>query len=161
VSLMTDRPRGSQGRPPTDASSAGERRLTGTMRPQYPASIGIGIDLASVGAVQESIETHGESYLRRVFTDEELEDCRSDPSRLAARFAAKEATIKALRPEDEPLPWKSIAVRRDTHGRPTLELRGEAAALARHRGVTELSISLAHEGPFAAAIVVAKLGGLA
>lgn len=112
----------------------------------------------SADTVEQAIRMHGERYLRRVFTDEELRECGPDPSRLAARFAAKEATMKALRREDEPVPWDSIGVRCDSDGRPALELRGEAAALARRRGVTEISMSLTHEGPFAAAVVVAQVG---
>jgi len=121
-------------------------------------TISIGIDLASADAVEESLQTHGERYLARVYTDRERRECRSDAARLAARFAAKEAALKALRREDEAIPWTSIGVCTDGAGRPTLELIGPAAALARRRGVAELSVSLTHEGQFAAAVVVANLG---
>lgn len=117
----------------------------------------VGIDLASVEAVQDAIRTHGERYLTRVYTREELRECGSDAGRLAARFAAKEATIKALQREEQPLPWASIGVRNDDNGDPSIELSGRAAALARRRGVTELSLSLTHEGPFAIAVVVAQI----
>jgi holo-[acyl-carrier protein] synthase len=66
--------------------------------------------------------------------------------------------MKALRRDDEPLPWTSIGVSTDRSGRPTLELTGPAAVLARRRGVRSLSVSLTHEGQFAAAVVVAELG---
>jgi holo-[acyl-carrier protein] synthase len=125
-------------------------------------TISIGIDLTSSDAVAESLHAHGTRYLERVYTDRERRDCvrqagHPDADRLAARFAAKEATLKALRREDEPIPWTSIGVCSDGAGRPSLELTGPAAALARHRGVAGLSVSLTHEGQFAAAVVVADL----
>jgi holo-[acyl-carrier protein] synthase len=123
--------------------------------------IRVGIDLVSVDCVEESIRAHAERYLERVYTERELEDCRTatgvDPERLAARFAAKEATMKVLRPDDEGIPWRAIAVQRDPSGSVDLELSGRAAALAADAGVAELAVSLTHEGAFAAAIVVAQL----
>ena len=65
-------------------------------------TISIGIDLTSSDAVAESLHAHGTRYLERVYTDRERRDCvrqagHPDADRLAARFAAKEATLKALR----------------------------------------------------------------
>lgn len=120
-------------------------------------TLSIGLDLTSADAVEESLRIFGARYLERVYTERERRDCRSDTGRLAARFAAKEAAMKALRREDEPIPWTSIGVCADGAGRPSLELTGPAGALARRRGVSELSVSLTHEGPFAAAVVVASL----
>lgn len=122
-----------------------------------PITITVGIDLTSADTVKESIRIHGKRYLERVYTPGELAECGFDAGRLAARFAAKEAAIKALRRDDEPLPWACIGVRCDGAGRPSLELSGEAAALARARGVSQLSLSLTHEGQFAAAVVVAQI----
>jgi holo-[acyl-carrier protein] synthase len=122
-------------------------------------SLRVGTDLVSIDTVRGSIETHAEHYLERVYTQRELGDCRTpkgiDPERLAARFAAKEATLKVLRPRDEGIPWNSIEVRRDPYGWVELELSGAAATLATAAGVTQLSLSITHEGEFAAAIVVA------
>lgn len=122
-------------------------------------SLRVGTDLVSIETVRGSIETHAEHYLERVYTRRELHDCQTpegiDPERLAARFAAKEATLKVLRPRDEGIPWNSIEVRRDPHGWVELELSGQAAMLAAVAGVTDLSLSITHEGGFAAAVVVA------
>jgi holo-[acyl-carrier protein] synthase len=115
----------------------------------------IGLDLVSVRTVAEAIETHGERYLRRTYTDEELRECGGRPERLAARFAAKEAAMKALDRGDEPLPWTSIAIARGESGRPTVVLTGAAAALAERRGLRAFEVSLTHEGEYAAAVVVA------
>jgi len=125
-------------------------------------TISIGIDLTSADAVSASLEAHGTRYLERVYTVRERRECaqpsgHADPGRLAARFAAKEATMKALGRDDEPIPWTSIGVSSDEAGRPSIELTGLAAALARRRGVEELAVSLTHEGQFAAAVVVANV----
>ena len=73
---------------------------------------------------------------------------------LAARFAAKEATIKVLRPEGHQPDWRSVEVRRDPNGWCTLALTGHAAALAEQAGIADLAVSLTHEGDVAAAVVV-------
>lgn len=122
----------------------------------------VGIDLVAVATVEASIAEHGASYLERIYTTEELHTCRRsdgmpDASRLAARFAAKEATLKALRAADESVPWNSVGIANDAYGAPRLELTGIAAELAEQRGNPEFEVSLTHEGPFAAAIVVANL----
>jgi|SRR6185312_11452307 len=120
----------------------------------------VGTDLVLIDTVRESIETHAEHYLERVYTRREVEDCSTvdgvDPQRLAGRFAAKEAALKVLRPREEGIAWSSIEVRRDPHGWVELELSGPAAALATDAGVTDLSLSISHEGEFASAVVVAS-----
>jgi holo-[acyl-carrier protein] synthase len=125
--------------------------------------IRVGTDLVSVEAVREALEAHGSRYLTRVYTERELEDCRTggtvDPERLAARFAAKEATIKLLRGGDASVPWRSIEVRRDPAGWVDLLLSGPAATLAETAGIRDLSLSVSHDGGFASAVVVAELQG--
>ena len=123
----------------------------------------VGIDLVSIEAVEESIRVHASRYLGRVYTARELRDCSSaagtpDARRLAARFAAKEAAMKVLRAGDEALPWQSIGVGRDRFGGPSIELTGAAAQLAQQRGLDAFDVSLTHEGPFAAAVVIARTG---
>jgi holo-[acyl-carrier protein] synthase len=117
----------------------------------------VGIDLASVPKVRESLATHGERYLKRIYTPQEIADCGGDPQRLAARFAAKEATIKVLRPADEPVPWQTIAIVRGPAGAVELELTGQAAALAARVGITSWAVSFSHEDDYACAVVVAEL----
>lgn len=121
-----------------------------------------GIDLVQIQHVADSVAEHGDHYLAKVYTDRERADCQGrdglDAARLATRFAAKEAAFKALGPGDEAIPWHSIEVVRDTAGRVGLELTGRAAELAREAGVTGLALSLTHEGPMAAAVVVAEVG---
>lgn len=118
--------------------------------------IRVGIDLTSVPEVKAAVEDHGERYLQRIFTPEELADAQGDPRRLAARFAAKEAVLKVLRPGDDPLPWKEIRVRRHPSGWTDLVLSGRVAESARAAGLEEWAVSLTHEGDFASAVVVAS-----
>jgi holo-[acyl-carrier protein] synthase len=126
-------------------------------------SLTLGLDFMAVDGVASALCAHPVRYLDRIYTETELRECRTadgspDPSRLAARFAAKEATMKALRVSDEPLPWRSIGVRTEPSGAPSLELTGHAERLARRREVSELHLSLTHEGPLAAAVVIAVRG---
>jgi len=119
----------------------------------------VGIDLVSVQEVQESIDTHGERYTRFVYTEHELADCTSehgvDAARLAARFAAKEAALKALAPVEEGIQFSSIEVRRGEAGAVALTLSGSAAEAAARAGISELALSIAHHSGFACAVVVA------
>jgi holo-[acyl-carrier protein] synthase len=125
----------------------------------HTMALRVGIDLVSVSAVRESISEHGDHYLTRVYSEREVHDCTTsaglDAERLAARFAAKEATLKVLRPGDVGIPWPAIEVLRDPDGWVGLELAGAAAKLAAEAGITELELSITHEGGFAAAVVVA------
>ena len=118
--------------------------------------------MVSVEVVRDSIREHGDRYLKRFYTEGELRDCDtargSIAERLAGRFAAKEATLKVLRPVDEAIPWRSIGVVRHGAGWVTLELSGRAAELAAEAGLSDFELSICHEGTYAAAVVVAKSG---
>jgi holo-[acyl-carrier protein] synthase len=114
----------------------------------------VGIDTVVVASVRDAIAAHGDRYLERVYTARERADCAGDPERLAARFAAKEAAVKALRAADGGIPWTAIEVVRDPTGPVDLALHGEAAALAERLQVTETAVSLTHEGGSASAVVV-------
>ncbi|HEX3835222.1 MAG TPA: holo-ACP synthase [Solirubrobacteraceae bacterium] len=113
----------------------------------------VGIDLADVEEVRESVRAHGERYLKRVFTDAERRDCGTSARRLAQCFAAKEATMKALACRER-LPWHSVTVGRDAAGQPAIVLSGPAAQLARERGVQQLAVSFSGAGAHAVAVVV-------
>ncbi|QBJ97625.1 holo-ACP synthase [Rhodococcus sp. ABRD24] len=122
----------------------------------------IGCDVAMVGDVDRSIERFGERYLRRVFTEREVAECAGpiQACRLAARFAAKEAVMKVLRPSDDAVPWTNIEVRRASWGGCVVELSGSAARLAAQQGVGEVQISISHDGGVAVAMATAVvLGG--
>ena len=121
--------------------------------------LAVGIDLMPVDEVTVALARFGDRYLHRIFTVQELDCARGDPavqaSRLAACFAAKEATIKALAPDDYPPEWRSIEVRQAGGGHCTLHLSGRAAELARRSRITEFAVSLTQQGNLAAAVVIA------
>lgn len=121
----------------------------------------VGIDLVAVATVRELLRTHPDRYLRRIYTEREVADCGGAdgvaPERLAARFAAKEATRKVLRIADESVPWRDIEVRRAAGGWTELELHGAAAQLAAEASIASFATSLTHEEGFASAVVIAEL----
>lgn len=122
-----------------------------------PMAARVGIDLASVSEVRDAVAAHGDRYLQRVYTPQELQDCAGDPARLAGRFAAKEAAIKVLRPgAGTALPWHEIEVLRHPEGWTELRLDGAAASRARTEGLSDWSVSLSHEGDTACAVVLAE-----
>ncbi|MES2883726.1 MAG: holo-ACP synthase [Pseudomonadota bacterium] len=118
----------------------------------------VGIDLVQVCDVQQALSQHGDVYLKRLYTSDEIEYSRRSasemPRRLAARFAAKEATLKVLRPTGHWLDWRLIEVTRTEHGHCEIELHGAAAALADEQGIGALSVSFSHENDLAVAVVM-------
>jgi holo-[acyl-carrier protein] synthase len=125
-------------------------------------SIRVGADLVKVGQVSDSIACFGERYLRRIYTEQEIASCAGAPpvtsAGLAARFAAKEATLKVLRPDGYRPEWRSMEVLRHPGGWCSMSLSGHAAELAARAGIGELAVSLTHEDGIAAAVVVALCG---
>jgi holo-[acyl-carrier protein] synthase len=126
------------------------------------SSIRIGADLVRVDQVQAAIATFGDAYTRRVYTEREIENCRGVrdgpvPERLAARFAAKEAAIKVLRPTVG-VALTDIEVMIGSDGAPELALSGAAATRGDELDLAECSLSLTHDGAYAAAVFVALAG---
>jgi len=125
-------------------------------------AIRVGADVVAVCQVAESVDRFGARYLERIYTAHELTSCVGSPAvraaSLAARFAAKEATIKVLRPVGHQPDWRSVEVRRHAEGWCTMALTGHAAQLADEAGIAQLAVSLTHEGDVAAAVVVALCG---
>lgn len=120
--------------------------------------VGTGIDIAEVGRIREAIERHGERFLRRVFTEGEIQYCESKANRVeryAARFAAKEAGMKAIGTGwNHGVRWRDIEVARKPGGRPTLLLHGRAAEFAAKLGATNIALSLTHTAEEAMAQVI-------
>jgi holo-[acyl-carrier protein] synthase len=120
----------------------------------------VGIDLVQIRRIAESLEAHGERFLERVFTEDEIAYAKACPAqtnaRLAARFAAKEATIKALGLAEHPVIWRDIEVRRAPSGACEMALHRTIRQLAAEKGNLELAVSLSHEGDYATAVVVAR-----
>ena len=121
----------------------------------------VGVDLASTDAVRAALAAHGDRYLRRAYTDAEIADCSSaagvDVDSLAARVAAKEAVKKVLRTDG--VPWRSIEVVRHPAGWTSVALDGRAALEAERQGIGDITLSLTHDGDYAAAVAFAEAAG--
>ncbi|MBO8128667.1 MAG: holo-ACP synthase [Peptococcaceae bacterium] len=123
--------------------------------------VSIGTDIVSVARVERVMSRCGERFLQRVFTSAEREYClgkRASSACLAARFAAKEAVLKALGIGLAGCQWRDIEITTGLRGKPGVVLSGGAAGLAAARGISEVLISLSHESDYALAFAVAVKG---
>lgn len=125
------------------------------------ARLRVGLDVVDIRRVSESMERFGMRFAQRLFSEEEIAYAHAGEGqaaeRLAARFAAKEAAIKAFDLAERGVGWHDIEVRKLPSGACSLALRGRAAAEAERLGVCEIALSLSHDGDFAAAVVTALL----
>lgn len=124
-------------------------------QPQSGRELDVGVDVVDVARLSRVVALRGPELCRRVFTPDELRDCRGSVRRMAARFAAKEATAKALGTGIGPIGWRDVEVLTGTRGEPTLALRGAARAVARERGIDRWAVSLSDDATHAVAVVVA------
>jgi len=117
-----------------------------------------------VRQIEASLAAFGDAFVQRLFTPHEIATCSQPPERraerLAARFAAKEAAIKAFDLAEVGVDWRHIEVRSDAAGRPSLALHGRAARRAADWGAGAAAVSLSHDGGHACAVVAALRGAL-
>lgn len=112
---------------------------------------GIGIDIEEVGRFRKAPA----ALLRRIFTPREIEECRGRPESFAARFAAKEAFLKALGTGySRGIGWRDLEVARTPGRPPTLRAAGKGRALLNRMGARRLHLSLTHSARAAAAVVI-------
>lgn len=120
--------------------------------------VGTGIDIAEVPRIRQAIERFGARFLERVFTVGETRYCDSKANRFeryAARFAAKEAAMKALGTGwNHGVRWRDCEVVRLPGGRPTMFFHGRAAEFAAKLGVKNIALSLSHTEEQAIAQVI-------
>jgi holo-[acyl-carrier protein] synthase len=120
--------------------------------------VGTGVDIAEVPRIRESIERFGERFLHRIFTDGEIEYCERKASRFesyAARFAAKEAGMKALGTGwSHGVRWRDVEVVRPKGQRPTIQFHGQAAVFAEKLGARNIALSITHTSEHALAHVI-------
>jgi holo-[acyl-carrier protein] synthase len=120
--------------------------------------VGLGVDIAEVNRMEAAIVRHGGAFLRRVFTQAEIEYCerhRNRYERYAGRFAVKEAAMKALGTGwTRGVRWVDIEVTREPSGKPTLTLRGATREHADRQGVRRIHVSITHSGDTAFAQVI-------
>ncbi len=124
-------------------------------------AVAVGIDMVAVRDVAASVARFGARYTTRIYTAAEIRYCTDTEStavaseRFAARFAAKEAAIKALRLSDDGFDWRSIEVQRGDDGACTLALHGAAREAASRARLHGFSVSISHEAEYAVAVVAA------
>ena len=120
--------------------------------------VGTGIDIAEVPRIAQAIQRYGDRFLHRIFTEGEIQYCESKANRVeryAARFAAKEAAMKALGTGwNHGVRWRDVEVRREPGGRPTLAFHGKAAEFASKLGAVHVALSLSHTASEAIAQVI-------
>ncbi len=119
-----------------------------------------GVDILHVSRVEEALLRHGDRFLARVYTPDEIAYCAGRLPELAARFAAKEAMGKALGVGMRILSaggigWHEAEVTHDRSGKPAIRLSGRAAQVAATLRLTQIALSIAHERDMVVAFVVA------
>ena len=122
--------------------------------PEKVGEVAVGLDVIEIDRIAEILRQHGERFLRRIYTERERERYASRVPELAARFAAKEATSKALGTGIRGLTWRDMEVLSNRRGKPILILHGGAAARAELLGLTAFDVSLTHSRTLAMALVV-------
>ena len=122
--------------------------------------VGTGIDIAEVPRIAQSIARFGDRFLQRVYTAGEIRYCDSKANRVeryAARFAAKEAAMKAMGTGwNRNVGWSEIEVVRERGKAPTITLHGKSAAFARRKNITHFHLSLTHTVDQAIAHAIAE-----
>lgn len=118
--------------------------------------VGLGIDVASIGRIENALSRFGTRFVERILTAEEQEPLEQRADRaafVAGRFAAKEASFKALGgPVD--VGWHDLEVVRGARGAPELRFAGKARVHAERLSVTRVWVSITHDAAVAAAVVV-------
>ncbi|MBM3940726.1 MAG: holo-[acyl-carrier-protein] synthase [SAR202 cluster bacterium] len=118
--------------------------------------LAVGVDIVEIDRVAATLARFGNRFLERVYTPGEIAYCRGRAPQLAARFAAKEAVMKALGTGTRGVGWREVEVTRARSGQPAVVLHGRAAARAERLGLTSLVISLSHSKAYAVASVVGR-----
>jgi holo-[acyl-carrier protein] synthase len=116
----------------------------------------VGVDIIEIERIEGALRKFGERFLGRVYTRLEVAFCRGRVSELAARFAAKEAVMKALGTGARGVAWREIEVLPNHRGKPLVYLHGRAQRRAERIGLDEIDISLSHSRDFAVAFVVGR-----
>ena len=120
--------------------------------------LGTGVDLAEVGRIRAAVERHGRRFIDRIYTEREIAYVERKANRFeryAARFAAKEAGMKAIGTGwKRGVRWQDFEVVNAPSGRPELRLHGVAEQIARGMGAANVALSLTHTAQFGMAMVI-------
>ena len=127
--------------------------------PVMAAKLTTGVDIIEIERVARVVSRWGQRFLDRIFTEGEQAYCAGRAPNLAARFAAKEATMKALGTGVRGVGWKDIEVVRQKSGAPSIRLHDRALARYEALGIGDLSLSISHSRDYAVAMVVGQSEG--
>jgi holo-[acyl-carrier protein] synthase len=119
--------------------------------------VGSGVDLCEVQRIKDAITRHGRRFVERIYTPREIAYAESKANvyeRYAARFAAKEAGMKALGTGWHGVRWHDFEVTNLPSGRPTLQFHGKAAEIAAKLGVQNIALSISHTSKQGMALVI-------
>jgi holo-[acyl-carrier protein] synthase len=141
-----------------DRATKDDGRYVPNFDAERAGAVTIGIDVIEIARIQRSLDDFGERFLRKVYTEREREWYGDRPAELAARFAAKEATSKALGTGIRGIRWREMEIVSNRRGKPVLVLHGGAAERATLLGLTEFDLSLTHSRTDAMAIVIGFRG---
>ena len=119
----------------------------------------IGTDIIEISRIEKAIRRWGDRFLLRIYTNREIKLYQKHPSSLAARFAAKEAVIKALDASNRGISLRDIEVISSPNGKPVVRLHGSAKKLAAKLGITDFAVSLSHSRDNAIAVAIAEPAG--
>jgi len=122
----------------------------GTSTPAWRTAIGV--DIIEIGRIERVISEWQDSFLNRIYTPAELES-HYNVSSLAARFAAKEAVMKALGTGTRGVNWREIEILTNVDGTPVIRLHGRAYQRSREVGIAGFSVTLSHSRQYAVAFV--------
>ena len=117
-------------------------------------NIAVGVDIIEIDRIEQATITLREAFLKRVYTQAELELSDNQPPSLAVRFAAKEAVMKALGTGARGVGWRDIEILDNDRGAPFIQLHGKARDKAKEIGLSQFSVSLSHSKQYAVAMVV-------
>jgi holo-[acyl-carrier protein] synthase len=118
----------------------------------------VGIDIIEINRIAQTVKRWGDRFLVRTYTEGELAYCRGRAPQLAARFAAKEAVMKALGTGIRGVGWRDVEVVRARSGAPSIKLHGRGAKVAERLAMSQVALSLSHSREYAVASVVMEIG---
>jgi holo-[acyl-carrier protein] synthase len=113
-----------------------------------------GIDIIEIDRIQNVLFKYPSRFLTKIFTEYEINYCRGRATQLAARFASKEAAMKALGTGTRGVGWKEVEVQRLRSGKPYIILHGRAKKRAESMGITKIELSISHSKNLATAMVI-------
>lgn len=121
-----------------------------------PHDITCGVDLLLIQRFKRVLERHRERFLRRIYTEREIDYCRDRLPELAARFAGKEAVMKALGTGVRGVRWREIEILANARGKPVVILHGNAQRRSHDLGLDRIEISLTHERTMVCAFAIGQ-----